>query len=227
MAVLSEENATGLNPEEAYNNIHDFDVDVYTAGGAICDGCYHLFNELYYVWASPKAVEFNSFKVKMNDVYELVLNKGDIVLYNAVCSYNSMARANGLDTIEDSDGNDFENSYLSGDHTQMLLEMGAADLVAERNGIVGMNILQVEDIILPAFNKKMKRAVELIDSLPDQIALFDTSDNLKNAFKEEVTAMKISVTVLIEEVNNAINEAIETETNNLRLASNPTNGQNA
>ena len=100
MAVLSEENATGLSPEEAMNNILDFNDNVWDAVVAISNGCYSLYDELYYVWASPKAVEFNSFKVKMNEVFQLVRNKGNIVWSNAIRSYNGMARANGLDIIK-------------------------------------------------------------------------------------------------------------------------------
>ena len=223
MANLSEENATGLNPEEAYRNIHDFCNSALSCYVSFSRAVKNLYRELYYVWASPNAVEFNKYREQANYVLGHILDMSHLIESNAIRNYNVMANANGAPMI----GEDrLDNLYYDPSYRDDDITYGFGTLVDNQSGIVGMNILQTQDIV-SSFDSNIEEVLSMFDALPDKIALFDTNDNLKEAFKSEVTKMKSEVSELVSSMDAEIKNAIETETNNLRLASNPSSGINA
>lgn len=217
---LSEGNMTGLSPDEVRKNISNFkgamSIIEFYLGSAVD----YLYNELYYVWASPKAVEFNKYRDNYANVAELVSTGQFEISQNAYRSYNAMARANGLEEITDSFGNSLDNNNNLGNMSSMCRPLESLELLAEKNGLVGMNTLQVPNI-RDAFINKIDEVLAKIDEVPSHIALFDPDGAIQSAFSDSIAKMKENVSTLVSEMKDAINTALETEENNLRLAAKP------
>lgn len=221
-SILNEENATALNSELAKRNIDEFKYACREAGTCLIDAYCFLFDELYYIWASPKAVEFNgTFKTKIKNMIGSFEVAARIATQNAIRQYNMTARANGTSQIKDDtlgplDNNDYQPDY------NLYIEGICHDLVDNQSGVTGMNIDQIKNL-LSLFGTKIANAEAVIDEIPSYIALFDTNNAQQQDFVMNVKNVKAKVEELNVEISKAITEAIETEINQLRLATNQNN----
>lgn len=196
---INEKGFVGLDPSKAKNNIYDFNNQVQFAYNAFSSAINDLLVQLYTNWCSPKAVDFynklnNSVNEINNDINTIVTKIG-----NDVCeAYNSVAYANGLETIWVTPYLTMKNSYL---------EL----LGASKDGTVGMKITKVREI-LQNFEKRMRDVINEFNSLPTAIALYDDENGMQQYYSINVRELgnivEEYITGLINEVNNIINEEI-------------------
>ena len=219
MAGLSEGNMIGLSVEEVKINITDFSRAMHNIEFDLACAVDYLYNELYYVWASPKAVEFNKYRDNYTNVSKLVCTSRNVISQNAIRLYNVMARANGLDEFTDVDGVSIDNINNIAQYTAWV-GLDSLELLEIKDGLVGMNTLHVPNI-RDAFVSKINDVLAEIDEVPSRIALFDPDGAIQSAFSGSIAKMKESVSTLVSEMKDAIDNALETEEINLKLAAKP------
>ncbi len=212
-----EEGMTGLNPEVALRQIHEFfeTVDKYCTD-FWKNGAEIFMVGLEKVWCSPKAVEFA--EKHFNKIYSI-----DYVVYitfrniciNAITAYNIVARANGWDAI-------LYDDTFSPSNLDDINNIGAPDEPYElkevnENGVVGMNHMQVKNL-LSIFKTKVDELIKNIDTLPLDIAFYDPNGEMKAAYKQEITNLINRISSDYNDISTDINNAIETEINTMLLA---------
>ncbi len=196
---------TGFNPGLLKSQIDNFVSSARCAGIDIGVAYKNFIDELSYCWASPKAVQFWT---DMTPKYEDALWKLQLLIdetaQNMVNAYNYAAQANGAGTTS------YENEGGVGFDCGKLLD--------QRDGVVGMNIIEVRDVVLPAFQNEVKLAVDELKNLPKSIALYDDENGQQHYFSVNVDDIIQKVEENIETIVSEINGAIETETDNVLLA---------
>ena len=225
---------TGFNPEVARQNIQSFVLATVTAGSSLLKALSNLIDEnsgLKKIWCSPKAVEFsNTYMPQLFETAGEFLKEGMAAYQGAVQAYNIVAANNGLAPMQDllgdpnspignaasllNSGEQFSNvaSQLGFDSSVSLLYAAHPD-----NGAVGMNIEKVR-VVLDTFKTEIFEALKLFDSIPTVIALYDTDGSQQNAFKVNVSKFKGKFIEIFMSMIQAIESAINTETNNIKLA---------
>ena len=200
---------TGFNPGEAKEQIEKFYYSGIVACIALYDAYYYdFFDNLYAVWASPKAVEFG---IKYAPIMQMSIYSNIEMFKNiarkAGNSYNIIATANGENGIDV----DLDIDFL---HVNFELN---TSLSAERDGIVGMNFMQVK-LALAAFEHSIKKYYSQLDGLPLDIAFYDPDGSQKEAYKSLIEKSKKEVTEIVNSVKADIQAAMEEEENTILLA---------
>jgi hypothetical protein len=190
----------GFNPAKAKNNIDNFNNQVQHAYNSLFSAVNILFIQLHDNWYSDKAVDFyNKLTNSVNEINgEIVSNVSKI--NSDVCdAYNSIALANGLETIWVTPYLNMKNNYPE------LLR-------ANVNGDIGMNTSAVKEII-QNFEKRMRDVINEFNSLPTSIALYDDENGIQQYYstnvKELGSLVESFISSLISEVNNNINNEID------------------
>ncbi len=213
---------TGFNPQQAKINIADFALNAGNACADIDEAYGLLFYELENFWASPKAVEFSDNYIPridglINEMSETI----KAIVKGAINGYNYVARTHDTGGwIEDVDSlingvygdshGDFGTRDASGVHERGLL--------ADKNGLVGMNIAAVRDIVMPNFNMSINKVVNALDEIPTSIALYDEEGSQQQAYESNIRGFITKFNELNEELSASMKEALETETNNILIA---------
>lgn len=199
---------TGLNPGLAWRNIADFTEKGIAAAEEYNKAIAFLFEQLYFTWCSPKAVEFSNLQTtKLYGTYKAIYLHICDISRNAVRAYNIVASANNATRINYTP-QDF--NYAGESQYTKLLE--------NKDGVVGMNINLVENYILPEFDSKIKNALHQIESLPKAIALYDDETGQQHAFSTGVSALISSASEIISSVESTIQTSIKEEQNTIKLA---------
>lgn len=196
---------TGFDPTLAKSNIDSFESSAKEAYSTCSKAFYDLKTGLLETWCSPKAVEFSEkYADKIGSVLVTFMSSYNIILANAERAYNTIALANGYSTIAVRPTNYSMTKY-------------EFNLRSEKYGIVGMNIMQVK-LLLESFNNDVKKVFEMLDELPMDIAFYDPEGAQVQAYKDEITKLKAKIFDVMTLINTDIKSAIETESNDIRLA---------
>lgn len=199
------EGMTGFNPGLLISQIDNFVSSGRSAGIDIGDAYKNFIDELSYCWASPKAVQFwTDMTPKYEDAIWQLQLLIDAMAQKMVDAYNFAARANGAGTTN------YKNEGGIG--------FDCGKLVDQKDGIVGMNVTEVRDVILPAFQNDVGLALDELRSLPKSIALYDDENGQQHYFSINVDNIIEKVEENIDEIVSEINGALETETDNILLA---------
>ena len=197
---------TGLNPALARQNIIDFTEKGIDAAEEYNKAIKFLFEQLYYAWCSPKAVEFcDLYETEIYGSYKKIyLNICDIC-FNALRAYNIVASANNERTI---DYQPREFSY-SQNYTKLL---------DNKDGTVGMNVNLVKNYILPEFDNKVRNSLSLIDNLPHSIALYDDENGQQHSFFTGISKLVAEANDVITSIEKVINKCLAEEHDTIKLA---------
>ncbi len=201
------EEFTGFDVSGARNNISKFyeemDRICWKMEGDLTTYC----SELHSTWCSPKAVEFNSQLDKMWAANQMVYNTCYAIVENAVRAYNVIAQSNGMEGWYPNFPKETVNSAVNDPYY----------LVESKNGVVGMNVMQVK-LSTDAFKKAVEDYKNSLDNLPTEIALYDPDNLQKGTYKIELTKAKETFTDTIQKVLDGIMGAIDTESQTILLA---------
>lgn len=203
---------TGLNPEVAKSNIQSFDSACANWVVAFREKYYNFMDQLRYLWASPNAVkEEGNINGLVADFCDLFHNRSAEICLNAARAYNIVAAAHGAPTISE---NFIGNNYNSGGH--LMIDYKSLD--GSRNGITGINQKMVRDHLLPNFKASFDALARELDSLPSSIALYDDEDGQQHAYTSNISEFEKKFSGLVDEIWSKIQNALETEVDNARLA---------
>ena len=197
---------TGLSPEVAKKNIETFYGEYSAAEGHLFETFQVLFMGLKDLWASPKAAEFaNTYTPRINDVLSESRSGVCTVVKNAVRAYNTVSRSHGGGTMD----------------TDFLWETpfkGDYKLLESKDGIVGMNVMQVR-LLLDEFNNNISDLVmSRFNELPWDIALYDPNGEQKAAYTSSIKNILDHITNVVVDIRNDLNGYMETEENTILLA---------
>lgn len=191
---------TGFNPSLAKSNIEDFNQQGYYRYLDLGEEYWALFNDLSTNWASPKAQEFdNTYRPKINELLDKFIALIGSTVESAVNAYNTVASAHGAGTV-----GGIEQSYVPtfGEFPKLL---------AEIDGVVGMEISHVRDNIMPLMKSKINHVVELMNEIPTAIALYDDENGQQHAYETHIKEIVSKIESTNNEVFSAIDSAITTE----------------
>ncbi len=213
-----EEGFTGLSPEAATEQLTNFKSLFDGASYLYWNGYNDFAKELSTKWYSPKAVEFNRLTsivmTELNDTQYRVLGT---ILRNATSSYNILMRANGL-TDNHLEG-DYQDYFESSEHDWWNKEFSIEFKEEGPNGEVGMNTLLAK-MLVSEFQKKIDASYIAFDELPLDIAFYDPDGALKQAFRDLINNYKQVIQEKLKEIIDAVNEAMDTEIENITIAKN-------
>ncbi len=198
---------TGFNPAHATHEIETLREVLGDARYLLSDAFTVIASDIAEVWASPKAKEFGGTYVpQMNDLLESYTTNATSILKNVVRAIEIMANANG--------------ASFNGDFADMGSVEVCDNFKEEKDGIVGMNVAQVE-LYQDTFKDQLKAfftAFAQVDAL--DISLYDPHGSLKQAFKTLLTEFETKLNELVESINKAIQFATLSEINTIRIAKN-------
>ena len=127
-------NFTGFNPQEAKNDLVKFNNELCEIIDMQSNALHILFDDLFWIWASPKAKEFSD---KYDPICETLTEntnaEGSKILKAVAQAIDKMAEGNGYQPFAFAD-----IDYPYGNFSPALL-------CEELNGIVGMNISLAKD----------------------------------------------------------------------------------
>lgn len=196
---------TGFNPTQAKNEVETLKGVIRAANRDLWQLFGGIDINLKEIWASPKAVEFGStYAPQISELCTTYANNGTTIISNAVRAIGTIARANGSSCVIDPE--------------EIIAFTANNNFKEEKDGVVGMNVAQVE-LYLQEFDNKLKTFYNDFSRLEEMdISLFDPSGSLKAAFKAMLTSFETSFNETIEAIKKAINTATTTEINTVRLA---------
>ena len=197
---------TGFDPEQSKSDIHQLDSVLWDCRNKLHKTVPEFFYSLTEVWASPKAVEFgNTYMTRFNDLLQDFSRRHIVIMQNVIRAISTVARANGYP--------DFYYDYVLDPELSYYF-----DFKEEKDGIVGMNIMQAL-LYKDEFNQNVDKFNNALNELDFQnIALYDPEGLQQAAYKEELRQFKETFNELITEINEAVSIAFEEETNEIRLA---------
>ena len=159
-------------------------------------------------WSSPKAVEFaHQYSYKMVDIFIEPKKAFDAILNDAAIAASKMASANGasFDPM----------NYFPMPYTMFYGHSALDDVVeAAPGGEVGMNV-DVVKAALEEFSSKVSQALALTDSLPRNIALYDSTGSLQASFSSRISDAVNKVNEVVSSITSAINASATTEANTI------------
>ena len=199
---------TGLNPEMAATNIASFEGAVRGSVELLKNAFTTLFTDLKEVWASPNAVEFsNQYTSEIETFMHDFASHVGMIDDGARAAYNAAANANGAQTIEALV--DFEpgGGYAL-----------PCALDAEKNGVVGMNIVAVRDAVLTDFKLNMESALASFADIPNAIALYDDADGQRHAYASRIEKFKDAFSDMAEQITSKVLEYANNESDRVELA---------
>ena len=210
--MLSSGNVTGLNPSVARHNITNFLERSTNACRELVSVYSELYNELYSSWASPNAVRFNSYKSQIQKMLQSFAKETIEIARSAISQYNSIARANGAASFS-----------LNLDSFGLAINTDVGkNLVDRQNDIVGMDIMSVDNI-MGNFKNRISNVLDIINSIPTSIALFDRNASMQTQHYTNVSRAKNNVSSISNEILKSLEVAIEEERAKLQSASNVNN----
>ncbi len=187
---------TGLDLGKIRTQLNNFD-EIMSDAISDYETAYYIFNrDLYNMWASPKAVEFNGILSEL--AYEIVrLKKCRYeVMYGAVKAAQYMAQRNGAT---------FEYDVPEVDEYYEV-----ASLELDKDGIAGMNI-PLAKLALETFTESVTKAVGKIDSLSMDFALYDPNGELIRAYIARVQKAKDEISNYLNMATDKLTTAFEEE----------------
>ena len=213
---------TGFNPSKVKKDIADFALEAGNTCADIDDAFGEFFFQLSNFWASPKAVEFsNAFTPRIeslvNEMSEAInaIVRGAINAYNYVASaHGSNSHINDIDTLVD----DMYGSARGGYGTRGAAGIMYASLKESKDGLVGMNIAAVRDVIMPTFFNTIDDVINKLEALPTSIALYDADGEQQQAYESNVRGFIQKFHELNSSMGDSLSEALATETNNILIA---------
>lgn len=162
-----------------------------------------LFNyDLKLLWASEKAVEFNSRLLRLGWSTTWVGNEANKILDSATKAAQFMARQNGAD---------FSYSYnpIVGENSYEALE-------EERNGIRGMNI-PLAKVALDTFEENFQKFITMMDNLPMNFSLLDPAGELLATYKRMVNYIVNTIKTEVRWAKDRMKSAFEEESLRITL----------
>ena len=81
-----------------------------------------------------------------------------------------------------------------------------------------MDIAVVRDNLLPIMTYTLNNAIEVVDSMPSSIGLYDNAGEQLASFNEEVAKLKNTISELAQGLKSSIEGYMQTEINNTLLA---------
>lgn len=201
---------TGLNPSVAKANIDAFVRAMKAVAMTFLDGGNALFNSLEKTWCSPKAAEFadaysgSLYEATVTDIETAAMT----IARNAETAFNTVSLANGGPSLGANYGEQPSPSIYN--YFGQLKE-------ASESGIVGMNVMQVQ-LALTVYGDVVEKGLAELDAVPTAIALYDPDGSQQAAYKAEIQKVKENLTEKINSMLDVIEDAMETEQNNITLA---------
>ena len=202
---MSSENWTGLDPVKSKESIESFYNESETVMRKFEGAFIYLFDNLKECWASINAVTFSGiYSFKVEGVLDQFAISAYGVCVSATTSYNFLVDKIGGERMQFGESR-FKDKFPAYVFLKVL------------DGKIGMNTTEVKDVILPNFEKKIGDAINSLNSLPKTIQFYDVYGKQQNSYDNGIGNMQNNITVLVEEMKDAIKEATEKEVDNVEL----------
>lgn len=195
---------TGINIEGVQKNIAEFEGAFTNAITIFCNGFDTFNQELFGLWASEKAVEFNPNLKDFSDFKKELTETESGIIMSAGDAASIMASHNGAT---------FVNPYSSGSFKN---REGYTPLREILHGIKGMNIA-VASVSLEEFKGICEQVKSLLENLPMNLELIDPDGSLVESFRKKVNSKVDKLKSLIGSLSNKLEAAFKNETNELKL----------
>ncbi len=209
---------TGFNPSAAKQDIQNYIKSVGESTKLLTNIIESLFTSLEKAWCSPKAKEFSrqSFP-KLFQTLASFLDKAYDTYNSLIAAYNIIAAKHGAATIASEDTLGIGNLNAEQILSIMYDEWGGDPFLQEADpttGAVGMNV-KVVNMALNLFIGQVERSMEVLSSIPTEIAFYDTDGSQQMAFKTNVSQFVNAFKELFEKMANEISEATEQESDSI------------
>lgn len=192
---------TGLNVEAVKEQIQTFRNEAFRAYSNF-KSAFELFNDsLYRTWASPKAVDFNSYIINLAYENIICLSCND-VLQAACAAASFMARYNG------------DNTTFT--YEELVEDIEPVRLLDNKEGITGMNI-PLAKMALSSFTDSVKSVLNELRDLPVNFALYDPAGELKTQYQALVKDAISHIEFLVEGATKDLNAAFDEESMNITM----------
>lgn len=201
---------TGINFEQIYAQRAKFLETMNNVMMGIEENLYTFFSLLRRSWASLNAVRFaQETTILVNEYLKNIGRYVDRIDNDITDSILTYSKKFGKGGALSGSGRDFSKWSIQGDY---ILD------ATNHNGITGMNIRLVEDLLNNELPKITTNATRKMASLTKTISLFDEKSEQKKAFETKIQSIKTLIYELLETIEKQIRFCIETEKNNILLA---------
>ncbi len=195
---------TGINIDEVRINLAEFEGAFTHAITIFCNGFDTFNQELFGLWASEKAVEFNSHLKRFSEFKKELSEVESGIIMSAGDAASIMASHNGVT---------FANPYSSSDFKS---REGYTPLRLILHGIQGMNIA-VASVSLTEFKGICEQVRSLLDNLPMNLELIDPDGSLLDSFRKKISSASSDVKYMLSGLTNSLEDAFEKEKNEIKL----------
>ena len=206
---------TGFNQDLALNEIDEFAHTMHNIYISYLKCNETFFGEMSHKWASPNAIKFgNEMQPKvvsaLLDIVKLDRSY-EIKLYDA---YNDLCEKNGLTGVSFDIGNELEGRLRSIESNEILSKNVFKD---NYFGSTGMNIEDAK-VILDNYVNEMININEFLENIPLVVSFYDPGDEMLTAYVDSIIDIKEKVRNTAVELRKRVEEALNTETNNILIA---------
>ena len=196
---------TGFDPTRATNDMDNFTqamMDIFNGGKQ----AFETYNtEMYNSWASPQAKANNGDLINYPAyISEYIRTMHNAITSTAISAIQNMAKANGT-----------QFSYPFQPITEAWEKTELRDSFPD--GQVGMMESKVDSAV-NNFVSSIKDIETKMDSLPNNLSLFDKQDNLLQLYKKLIDQYKAKIDEVAETTIDTVKRVKEHETNTLRSA---------
>lgn len=196
---------TGINIDKATSDLNNFRDAADAIVSKLAEASNTFADVIIHNWASPKAKEFaETYTYKLIDLFVKPKEVFNRLLEDAAIAAYRMAKTHGAD---------FDSSRYIALPTTMFYGYGSLDEVVEvsPNGETGMNIPVVSEA-LTAFEASVNEALAEMDTLPQDIAIYDESGDIRATFADRVNSAKEKANAVVEPIKDSVNASLSTET---------------
>ena len=198
---------SGMNPTQAIQDINVFAQAMQSIANTMRKAGTLLFENLSNNWYSPTAVEFskNYSSVLFDNTVTVIERNADAIIAAAVDSFNAISLANGGSTIPA-----YNRNYPLGENNFGFLKE------AGLNG-VGMNVDGVKQALVEYY-RYINTGLSALDSVPNNLALYDMSGSIQVTFQNCIAKIKEVVNSAFIDISKILNGVIDNELNKLSSA---------
>lgn len=197
---------TGFNPMDAKTNIGMLESELTSAYIALSDAFNVIENDVSENWASPNAVQFaTNYVPKFNELKRLFAERGNSIMNNSVQAVNYMAMANG--------------TSFSVEVVELKFTENTNNFKEEINGIVGMNVEKVVNLIEGEFEAQLSKFYTICEELKTlDIALYDPEGTLKESYRAFLSSFEQELNETVHNIYTILAAAINTEINAINIS---------
>lgn len=193
---ISAKISSGYNGALANANIKAFADGIKDTVTAVVSAYDNLITKLYECWISPKAKAFSmTYEPKMTTMIEKAINNSNGVISKAVSAVSRMAESH-----------DSSFHYSGGSIT--IIKVKEIQLRDFDGSFFGIKPAKANEA-LNEFITGMTKALTILNSVPDSIAVKNAGDSISTLYKDNISEIKGSIESATSSIHSEIKSAID------------------